>query len=224
MNLGPYQLNQIYTGDARELAKAIPDNSVDLIFTDPIYQNIDDYRWLAETAARVLKPDRACLVWCGIQWLEDTMKALRLGGLSYRWTFGAVRPKGFPSGRFFPKGFSNWQCCLWYEKGHSDPNRTISDITFSDNGGFMTFHSEWSKNIAPFAHWLGRFIKANDIVADFFCGGGTVPAVAKMLGVNYWACEIDPTTADLARKRVEMTQPPLFVMQPEQAIMDLVND
>ena len=60
--LGPNDVNQgIYTGDARELARAIPDESVDLIFTDPVYQNIDDYRWLAETAARVLKPDSACL-------------------------------------------------------------------------------------------------------------------------------------------------------------------
>lgn len=62
--LGPYDLNTIVTGDARELAEAIPDNSVDLIFTDPVYDKIDDYRWLAETASRVLKPDRACLVWC----------------------------------------------------------------------------------------------------------------------------------------------------------------
>lgn len=55
-------INQIITGDARELAKQIPDESVDMVFTDPVYENIDDYRWLAETAARVLKPGGACLV------------------------------------------------------------------------------------------------------------------------------------------------------------------
>jgi predicted methyltransferase len=75
--LGPNDENQgIYTGDARELARAIPDESVDLIFTDPVYQNLDDYRWLAETAARVLKPDSACLVFCGIGWLGETIAAL----------------------------------------------------------------------------------------------------------------------------------------------------
>ena len=48
--LGPNDENQgIYTGDARELAEAIPDESVDLIFTDPVYDRIDDYRWLAES-------------------------------------------------------------------------------------------------------------------------------------------------------------------------------
>ncbi len=77
--------NQIVTGDARELAKAIPDESVDLVFTDPVYDRIDDYRWLAETAARVLKPDRACLVFAGIGYLPETHDAVRAGGLSYRW-------------------------------------------------------------------------------------------------------------------------------------------
>ena len=33
--LGNFDLNRIYTGDARILAKGIPDASVDLIFTDP---------------------------------------------------------------------------------------------------------------------------------------------------------------------------------------------
>ena len=60
MQLGPYRLgpndtpeNGIYCGDARELAQAIPDESVYLVFTDPVYNRVDDYRWLAETGARV---------------------------------------------------------------------------------------------------------------------------------------------------------------------------
>lgn len=77
--LGDFELNQIYTGDARELAKAIPDESVDLIFTDPVYDRIDDYQWLAETAARLLKPNSACLVWIAnprILQVGEAMKAL----------------------------------------------------------------------------------------------------------------------------------------------------
>jgi len=226
--LGPYLLgpndtpeNGIYTGDSRELARAIPDESVDLIFTDPVYQNIDDYRWLAETGARVLKPDSACLVFCGIGYLPNTLASLQEGGLTYRWTFGAVRPKGFPSSRFFPKGFSNWQCCLWFEKGQSSPVLTISDITFSDNGKRMTYHETWSKNITPYAHWLMRFTNGVSVIFDPFTGGGTVPAVCKMLGRNYLAFEIEPDTAELARERVRQTQPPLFVPAPEQAEFEL---
>jgi len=214
--------NAIVTGDARELAKRIPDESVDLIFTDPVYDRIDDYRWLAETAARVLKPDRAALVWCGIGYLPDTLQAINHGALSYRWTFGAVRPKGFPSGRFFQKGFSNWQCLLWLEKGNSMPVKHISDITFSDNSAPMMFHG-WAKNFAPLLHWIGRFVDSTAIVADFFGGGGTVPAVCKLLGLDYIAFEIDPATADLARERVANTQPPLpgCVPEPEQMALGM---
>ena len=66
MMLGPYELgpnntpeNGIYTGDARELAKEIPDESVDLIFTDPPYKKQFQYlyEWLPGEAARVLKQD-----------------------------------------------------------------------------------------------------------------------------------------------------------------------
>ena len=64
--LGPYDLNTIITGDARQLAEAVPDESVDLIFTDPVYDRIDDYRWLAETAARVLRADCVLLIIGGV--------------------------------------------------------------------------------------------------------------------------------------------------------------
>ena len=54
------------------------------------------------------------------------------------------------------------------------------------------------------------------IVFDPFTGGGTVPAVCKMLGRRYLAFEIDPEVAQRARDRVRDTQPPLFVPEPEQ--------
>ena len=43
-------MNEIITGDARELAKDIPDNSIDLIFTDPPYakEYIPLYGWLSK--------------------------------------------------------------------------------------------------------------------------------------------------------------------------------
>src|SRR5437868_6367545 len=84
--------NQIITGDARELAQYIPDESVDLIFTDPVYQDIGDYVWLVQTAKRILKPNSACLMWQGQQWLAETICALdnerHTGGLTYRWLLG----------------------------------------------------------------------------------------------------------------------------------------
>lgn len=66
-------LNKIMVGDARKLSAAIPDESVDLVFTDPVYDRIDDYKWLAREAKRVLKPNSAALIFHGIQWLPQTL-------------------------------------------------------------------------------------------------------------------------------------------------------
>ena len=36
MKIGAFETNQIYTGDTQELSKSLPDESIDLIFTDPV--------------------------------------------------------------------------------------------------------------------------------------------------------------------------------------------
>ena len=78
MQIGAYPLNTVIQGDSRELAKSIPDESVDLIFTDPVYENIDDYAWLSETAQRILKPNSACLVFCANRKLYKPLNTSKL--------------------------------------------------------------------------------------------------------------------------------------------------
>ena len=60
---------------------------------------------------------------------------------------------------------------------------------------------------------VSRFL--GDIILDPFCGGGTTAVVAKQLGRNFIAFEIDPATADIARKRLELVQP---LLMPEEAL------
>lgn len=217
--LGPYDLNRIYTGDARELALDIPDNSVDLIFTDPVYQNLDDYRWLAETAARVLKDSGHLLTCVGIGYLRETLRALDYRLLHYRWQMGAFQPNG-PSRRFCPRGFSKWWSVLWYSKQRNSwPPHHFPDMVKSVGYSNWFGTHEWRKGPTPFISWLNGFTEIGDLVVDFFCGGGTVPAVCKMLSRNYLAFEIDPDVAEQARERVANTQPPLFVPEAEQAAM-----
>lgn len=205
--LGPYSLNSIITGDARELAKVIPDESIDLVFCDPIYQNIDDYRWLAETAARVLKPDRALLAFCGIGYLPETLQALNGNGLRYRWRL-IVRP-------VYAKEFHGRLCvmtkeCLWYEKGHSKLYTSLFDFNFSTRKGkYIINGKNWGKGLDSILRYVNAFTLPNDICIDFFCGMGSIPAACKMLDRRYLAFEICEKTAELARQRVAQTQPPL---------------
>lgn len=223
--LGPYKLNSIVTGDARELAKAIPDESVDLIFTDPVYQNIDDYRWLAETATRVLKPDRACLTWCGIGYLGDTLDALRNGGLNYRWLL-VTRIVARVKYQRCDVGNNCWMCLLWMERGRAKGKRSSDLITvpYRESASEIPNKWIWGKPTGSIRKWLPVFSKTGEVVVDFFAGYGTIPVICKILGRNYLAFEIDPARAEPARERVRNTQPPLFVLsRPGQTRMELQN-
>ena len=113
-------LNTVITGDARALAGQIPDESVDLIFTDPVYDQMDDYRWLAETAARVLKPDRACLTFSSIGMLPETLRAMSDAGLAFRWQFIEYRTNEVKH-RHAPGGKCVYVPLLWFDKGKKRP-------------------------------------------------------------------------------------------------------
>lgn len=212
--------NQIVTGDARELAKRIPDESVDLIFTDPVYQNIEDYRWLAEMAARVLKEDRACLTWVATPLLSRVLKAME-PPLDYAWIMHWQR-----TGPCYPgkPGICVITQCAWMQKGKSRTYHKIADWAHYASGqGSRYSKYKWGKPAGLLLKWLQAFSMPDHITVDFFTGSGTVPAVCKMLGRNYVAFEIDPQTAENARQRVANTQPPLFVLEHEQLPMEIAN-
>ena len=43
-----------------------------------------------------------------------------------------------------------------------------------------------------------------------------IPLVCKLVGPMYLAFEIEPARSQIARDRVRNTQPPLFVLEPQQ--------
>lgn len=221
--LGPYLLgpndtpeNGIYTGDARELAKAIPDESVDLVFTDPVYDRIDDYRWLAETAARVLKPDRACLAMVDSRNSGLAEMAMR-EALTFEWRLYYTIP-GKPGALHLYGVYPCTTVCLLFAKGHAKASPYIPDTIVSsarpDNG------FKWQKNIRIVQRWIESYSGDGAVVVDTFVGSGTTAVSVKATARRYLAFEIDPATADLARERVHNTQPPLFVPEAEQTAME----
>lgn len=215
MKIGPYELDCIVTGDARLLAQALPDESIDFIFTDPVYERVEDYAWLAETAARVLKPNSACLAWIGTFALPDVLDAMR-PHLAFRWQLIEYRSneiKHSPN----PTGKCVYACCLWFDKGKMRPKFAFDLRAVSVFGQSSNY--KWSKPPVTIEYWTERFTNHDAVVFDPFTGGGTVPAVCKMLGRHYLAFEIDPATAERARERVHDTQPPLPLVLPEQAGM-----
>lgn len=211
MNLGPFELgpndtpeNGIYCGDARELAKGIPDESVDLIFTDPVYQNLDDYRWLGEASAKVLKRGGSLIAYCAHH-LTIPCGALILPYLDPAPVLEHY--KTGPTARLFSHSLQcNVMPALWFTKG-SPCNRWMA-LQQADYLTGARGH-KWGKNELMLQYRIERCTSPGEVVVDFFCGGGSTPAVCKRLGRLYLAFEIDPEQARAARRRVRLTQPPL---------------
>ena len=207
----------IYAGDAKELSKNVADESIDLIFTDPVYQNIEDYAWLAETAARILKPDSACLAWYGG---SKPCEVKRLMGEHLKWTWDlkyVVPAKPYPL-----RGYNIfcWTTMLfWFRKGKGYPVNRVPDTFISskrpDNG------FKWNKNIAPIKYWLSAFLPDGGTVFDPFAGSGTVGVACQELGLGYIGFEIDEDRAAEAQDRIDNTPPNMFVEQVVQTELSL---
>ena len=81
-------------------------------------------------------------------------------------------------------------------------------------------YHRWGQNFLPAKIWIRYLCPEGGVILDPFAGGGTSCAAAKQVRRAYLAFEIDPEVAERARERVRNTQPPLFVLGPEQIAME----
>lgn len=225
----PMRVGEIATGDARRLAPSIPDGSVDLILTDPVYQNLGDYRWLAQTALRVMRPRGVVLAWASVPKAGKAQEIMEEQGLEYVYTlFYTVTAKTY---RMHWYNLFCWTTPLmWFQRPGeaTKPNKWMPD-TYSetiilphdvlDN----TFVSQaatqgpfrWNKNTGVLVRYIERFSKPGELVYDPFTGTGSVPIACRMTDRRFLASEIDPARADEARARLAAT--PLYMFAESEA-------
>lgn len=202
--------NQIVTGDARELAEQIPDESIDLILCDPDFSKLDDYVWIARVGQRILKEGGLLLVEVGAEYLPQIISGID-EYLDYVWLL-IERNSGGTARMWQKRIIVLHQPYLLFSKGPRAGD-WIHDLLM---GKPDKSRHVWGDGTFFSAHYIECLTTPDDLICDPFTGGGTVPAACKMLSRNYIAFEIDPDTAELARERIRNTQPPLFVVQPEQ--------
>lgn len=204
--MGQQVINQVTTGDARVLTQDIAPASLDLIYTDPVYENIEDYAWLSKEAMRTLKPNSACVVFYATKYLPETIQAMLSGGLTYRWQmFGYItnemKPRPGATGKCVHVGL------LWFEKGKSRHYGTQLDVravpTWTNSA---TSNHPWSKHPLIVSYYLEGLSRPSDLVFDPFCGGGAIPRTARKYGRDYIAFERDEATAQAARASIEADQ------------------
>lgn len=217
MSLDPY-LSRITVGDSRELAQVFPNNSVDLIFTDPPYLKTDVqgeapiYEWLASEAARVLKPGGFLLSYVGSLWKYENM--LQMGKhLTYFYDYIALH-RGSCTLLWCRRTVTRHKSILAFVKGSGRPRCTVLS-TFMGGGVDKRFH-RWGQDEQTARYFIDCFSEPGALVWEPFCGGGTVPYVCAQLGRACIAFERDPDTAARAQARLDTLQPRLPGLTSEQ--------
>jgi hypothetical protein len=191
--------------NCRELPLAA--NSVDLIFTDPPYlrEFLPCYGWLAQEAARVLRPGGFVLAMCGGLYLNQIFRVMDDAGLTFFWEYG-VHLTGWASGIVwtvsFPKTTINVRNkpILAYSKGKNTP-RTSTISLFDGTGNDKRFHS-WGQDVASARYYIDCFSAPGDLVLDPFIGGGTTAVACELIGRRCVGFDLDPAALDTSAARL----------------------
>lgn len=199
--------DNIYCGDSRQLSKLIEDESVDLVFTDPVYQNIEDYMWTANESYRILKPGKACLMWQGQQWLDKTIVALSVSSLTYRWVLGWYASNNM---QMVGKVGRNLAPLLWYEKGKSNPIKGVREVVEVPIPIGKSPY-KWAKRPEAVAYYLNKFTNEGDLIVDFFCGSGTLPEVCKKYNRHFIAFELQEELVRQGNERLRNIHPNFLI-------------
>lgn len=228
--LGPYSLGHnpdnagIYTGNSFDLVKSIPDQSINLIICDPVYWEIDQYKWLAREADRLLTEHGNVIAQAGYEYRYDAETAMYQNGgsLVRRPLLVETYTGGFMQ-LWAHRALNAYAPYIWMSR----PGIPIRDAwvhTVVRGGGRDKSSHQWGDSPAAFFAWIEALTEPGDIVLDPFTGGGVVPACCAILGRRYLAFEIDDEVAERARGRMESFQMPLSADIFRQSSMELIND
>lgn len=225
MDIPADYLDQIVTGDARHLAKRIPNESVDMVFTDPVYERIEDYEWLAREAARVLKPGGACLAWSSSirQYEVHPVMARHL-----TFVLPLTYTKIAKSYRAFMYRTFLWTTpCLWFHKGKRHEHQWLIDSVVDVDGNAIvstatppTDSYKWHKNPEAYRRWLRALCPEGGVVWDPFTGSGSLPVECRLMGRHFIASELRPDVAATARERVAAARLPILECLEQPALFD----
>lgn len=195
---------KLYHGDFQEIAKNIPDNTVDLIFTDPSYRNKDLqlYETLGIIAYRLLKEGGSLVTFVGEYNLPKCLQLILSGGLTYWWRY-CVKHTGLHPTMFQRGVFVNWKILAWFVKG----NKRVEGLEhciddFIESSPSNKVGHDWQQSIVEAEHVINELTVKNQIVLDPFMGSGTTGIAALRLGRRFVGIEIDKVHYSNAAQRL----------------------
>ena len=192
-------MSQIIHGDFRQVSDQIPDNSIDLIFTDPPYlkKYIPIYSDLGAFAAHKLKDGGSLVTYVGHYNLPDYLHLLNYW-LKFWWIFSIkLQRPGFPMNN--RKVIPRFKPLLWYVKGSYKGKYVYDHIDSKYEGKAL---HKWQQSTIEARHFISRLSEENDMICDPFFGSGTTGLVAQELNRKWIGIEVDEKFIEIAKKRL----------------------
>lgn len=193
----------VIAGDFRVGMLGEEDESIDLILTDPPYDegSAELYREIAAIAAHKLVKGGWLLAYTGQFHLPAVVKAFaETDGLEYGWTFAVVHAGGDQRIRKY-KLLNGWKPVVAAFK----PPLQVDWEWFRDvvSGGKEKDSHEWQQAESEAAHFIERLCPKFGMVVDPCCGSGTTLAAAKSLDRKWLGFEMNAEHVETARNRLQ---------------------
>lgn len=185
----------------------LPDNSIDMIFTDPPYPKnlLHTYEWVATESMRMLKPGKFVAVMCGGIALNKIMRYFDDAGLTYYWAY-VLRMGGRGStcwrrsnGKSMPVG-TIVKHVIVYSRGPA-VSRTAT-VGYYKSEGKDKEHHHWGQDIDSHRYYIDCFSSVGDLVLDPMVGGGTTAEACKKLDRRWIVGDIDPLAIETTKERM----------------------
>jgi DNA modification methylase/ParB-like chromosome segregation protein Spo0J len=193
-------------------SETIPDNSIDLIFTDPPYgkEYLPLYEELAKLAVRVLKPGGSLVFLLGHIILDDVFTIFREfslknnnSNLKYWWTL-AVKHSGHHT-KIHPRYvFAEWKPMVWYIKGDRINDLVVSNTIgdYIESVAPPKIEHEWQQSTVEAQYVIKNLTIEHQIVLDPMMGLGTTIVASNKLNRKSIGIEINPETFEIAQARI----------------------
>jgi 16S rRNA G966 N2-methylase RsmD len=194
---------KLLDGDFREVSKNIPANSIDLIFTDPPYdeKSVPLFDDLAKLASRVLKDNASIITYVPNANLPTIVNYMIRAGLTYWWTI-AVQLKGSFARHYQRQVVIKYKPLLWCVKGLKlvTPD-FLSDLILSQRPKKILHNWEQSKIEAEDVFKI--LTVEGQLILDPFVGAGTTAVAATKLNRKFLGIDIDPNALSSAKINIQ---------------------
>lgn len=194
---------ELHNEDFRTGMERIPDESVQLIFTDPPYTRdyIPLYEDLARLAARKLEDGGSLLCYAGHYAIPEILQQM-VKHLQFWWLIADIHAGG--STTVYKQGvFVKWKPILWFVKGGRWNVETYVYDAFAGNELPNKDYHPWAQTVACARYYIRWLTRPGDVVVDPFAGSGTTLIASHMEGRNSIGFEIDTKFYEDAIRRIQ---------------------